>query len=106
LRRAIVQEDRERLEHAVEAYLRRCFAGRSAARAGEFATSLGKSTSYLARVFPLILGQTVLEALRSRQVTHAEHLLRTTSRSTRDVALPLHLERRRRSIACSVPCAE
>ncbi|MGH9424527.1 MAG: helix-turn-helix domain-containing protein [Thermoanaerobaculia bacterium] len=87
MRRAIVQEDRERLERLLEAYLRRCFASQSAARAGEFAASLSKSSSYLAREFPRILGQSVLRALRSRQVTHAEHLLRTTSRSTRDIAL-------------------
>jgi AraC-like DNA-binding protein len=83
----MLEEDRQRLQRALEAYLRHCFTRKTAARVGEFAASLGKSPSYLARVFPRVLGQTVLEALRSRQLIHAEHLLRTTSRPARDIAL-------------------
>jgi AraC-like DNA-binding protein len=79
--------DRQRFERALESYLHGCFARRSAARVSEFADSLGVSRSYLARVFPTVLGQTVREALRARQLEEAERLLRTTARSTNDIAL-------------------
>src|SRR5258706_13041666 len=78
--------DRQRFERALESYLHSCFARRSAARVSEFAQSLGVSRSYLARVFPSVLGQTVHEALRARQLEQAELLLRSTALSTRDVA--------------------
>jgi AraC-like DNA-binding protein len=79
--------DKQRFERALESYLHGCFARRSAARVSEFAESIGVSRSYLARVFPSVLGQTVHAALRARQLAHAEILLRTTALSTRDVAL-------------------
>jgi AraC-like DNA-binding protein len=85
--RRTIHADRQRLERALESYLHRCFSERSAARVSEFADSIGVSRSYLARVFPAVLGQTVREALRTRQLARAETLLRTTSLSTRDVAL-------------------
>jgi AraC-like DNA-binding protein len=87
MNRRIPFADRQRFERALESYLHICFTRRSAARVSEFADSLGVSRSYLARVFPAVLGQTVHEALRSRQLAEAERLLRTTSQSTRDVAL-------------------
>jgi AraC-like DNA-binding protein len=87
LKRQIPFADRQRFERALESYLHGCFARRSAARVSEFAQSLGVSRSYLARVFPSVLGQTVHEALRARQLEHAETLLRSTALSTRDVAL-------------------
>jgi AraC-like DNA-binding protein len=78
--------DRRRLERAMDAYLERCFAAKSAARVSEFAGSLGVSRSYLARLFPRVLGQTVLQALRARQVVRAEHLLTTTELPTSEIA--------------------
>lgn len=87
MNRPIPFADRQRLERALESYLHHCFARRSAARVSEFADSLGVSRSYLARVFPSVLGQTVREALRTRQLEEAERLLRTTARSTSDIAL-------------------
>lgn len=71
----------------MESHLHRCFNERSAARVSEFAGSIGISRSYLARVFPAVLGQTVREALRTRQLARAEVLLKTTSASTHDIAL-------------------
>jgi len=87
MNRQVPFADRQRCERALESYLHGCFARRSAARVSEFADSIGVSRSYLARVFPAVLGQTVHEALRVRQLAHAEMLLRTTALSTRDVAL-------------------
>jgi len=87
MNRQILFADKQRFERALESYLHSCFARRSAALVSEFADSLGISRSYLARVFPSVLGQTVREALRARQLEEAERLLRTTARSTRDVAL-------------------
>jgi AraC-like DNA-binding protein len=79
--------DKQRFERALESYLHTCFTRRSAARVSEFADSLGVSRSYLARIFPAVLGQTVREALRTRQLAEAERLLLTTRRSTLDIAL-------------------
>jgi AraC-like DNA-binding protein len=87
MNRRILFADRQRFERALESYLHGCFARRSAARVSEFADSLGVSRSYLARVFPSVLGQTVREALRTRQLAEAERLLLTTGRSTLDIAL-------------------
>lgn len=87
MNRRIPFAEKQRLERALESYLNRCFERHSAARVSEFADSLGISRSYLARVFPSVLGQTVREALRTRQLAEAERLLRTTARSTRDIAL-------------------
>lgn len=81
------QSDRQRLERALEIYLRFCYERRSAARVSEFANSLGKSVSYLERVFGRVLGRTVLEALRERQVARAEVLLRTTAKPTSEIAV-------------------
>jgi AraC-like DNA-binding protein len=81
-----VHGERQRWERALEAYLHRCFDRASPARASEFAASVGRSRSYLARVFRSLFGQTVREALRVRQLVHAEHLLRSTSRTTEDIA--------------------
>lgn len=84
--RTILHLDRHRLERALQTYLERCFAARSAARASEFAMSLGVSRSYLARLFPRVLGESVREALRKRQLVRAEHLLTTTEMPTREIA--------------------
>jgi AraC-like DNA-binding protein len=87
MNRRIPFADKQRFERALESYLHICFTRRSAARVSEFANSLGVSRSYLARVFPAVLGQTVHEALRTRQLAEAERLLLTTRRSTLDIAL-------------------
>jgi AraC-like DNA-binding protein len=87
MNRRVPFADRQRFERAIESYLHGCFARRSAARVSEFADSIGISRSYLARVFPIALGQTVREALRLRQLAQAELLLRTTALPTRDIAL-------------------
>jgi AraC-like DNA-binding protein len=77
----------EELERAIEKYLRvRREVMRGRVTAGEFAASLGRSVSYLQRVFRRVLGQTVLEALRTRQLAHAEELLRHTAIPIHDIA--------------------
>ncbi len=85
--RSALHDDAARLTRALEVYLHSCYGRRSAARASEFAALLGKSRSYLARLFRRLLGRTMLEAMRERQVEHAEQLLRTTKKPTREIAL-------------------
>ena len=87
MHREILQADRQRYERALRAYLHDCFSHQVAARVAEFAQSLRLSRQYVSRVFRRVLGQTVHEALRTRQLAQAEHLLRTTSLSTREIAL-------------------
>jgi AraC-like DNA-binding protein len=86
MRRQSVHAERQRWERALEVYLHRCFDRATSARVSEFAASVGRSRSYLSRVFRSLFGQTPREALRVRQLAYAEELLRTTSRSTEDVA--------------------
>ena len=56
MNRRSVHAERQRWERALETYLQRCFAQRTAARVSEFAASVGRSRSYLARVFPALFG--------------------------------------------------
>lgn len=72
---------------ALDAYLGFCYERRSAARVTEFAASIAKSASYLARKFRQVFGRTVLDVMRERQIEHAENLLRTTSTPIQDLAL-------------------
>ena len=77
---------RQRLERTADLYLRDCYKRRTAARAEEYAQHLELTPQYVARKASDVLGVPVRDFLRSRQLLHAEHLLRTTSYSTVDIA--------------------
>jgi AraC-like DNA-binding protein len=81
------QADRQRLERAADLYLHACYGTRTAARADEFAAYLRMARPHLSRLAPQILGSSVHEFLRRRQLDHARMLLRSTPLSIDDVAL-------------------
>ena len=70
---------RRRLERAADLYLRGCYERRTPARADDFARQLGLTREHLARVGSEVLGVSLRDFLRSRQLLYAEQLLRTTS---------------------------
>jgi AraC-like DNA-binding protein len=77
----------QRLERAADLYLHACYGTRTAARADEFAAYLRMARPHLSRLVPQILGTSLHEFLRRRQLDHAKMLLRSTPLSIDDVAL-------------------
>ena len=77
---------RRRLERAADLYLRECYERRTPARADDFARQLGLTREHLARLGSDVLGVSLRDFLRSRQLLYAEQLLRTTSLSTVQIA--------------------
>jgi AraC family transcriptional regulator len=80
-------KDRETLERAVERYAQACFRQHTAVRASELATELNITAPYLSRIAREVMGEPIREFLRKKQLAHAAHLLRTTSRSIGEIAL-------------------
>ncbi|MBV9495086.1 MAG: helix-turn-helix transcriptional regulator [Acidobacteria bacterium] len=79
--------DHQRLERAVDQYLRYCYRLRTAARVSELAEQIGISAAYLSRTTSRITGQPVREYLRERQLRHAARLLRETPLTVDRIAL-------------------
>ena len=86
-RRAGSAAQRQRIERAIELYLRDCYRLRTAARVSELAQNLGISRPYLSRMVPAILGISLREALRRRQLDHAASLLAKTRLPIHEIAL-------------------
>lgn len=86
-KRGLTVTDKRRLERAVDLYLHACYGTRTAARADEFAAYLRMARPHLSRLAPQILGTSLHEFLRHRQLDHAKMLLRSTPLSIDDVAL-------------------
>ncbi|MGZ5444385.1 MAG: helix-turn-helix domain-containing protein [Thermoanaerobaculia bacterium] len=78
--------ERHRIERAIELYLRECFRKPTVARVSELAALFGANRTYLSRVVPRVLGEPLGRALRRRQLTYAERLLRETDLPIEDVA--------------------
>lgn len=78
---------RQRLERAAHHHLQDCFRRRIPVRASAFAASLGVTHRYLSSVAPQILGVTLLQYLRTRQLAYAEQLLRATPLTVEQIAL-------------------
>ena len=79
--------DKRRLEQAADLYLHACYGTRTAARADEFANFLRIARPHLSRLVPQILGMSLHDFLRRRQLEHAKVLLRSTPLSVDEVAL-------------------
>jgi AraC-like DNA-binding protein len=69
---------RRRLEEATDLYLHACYGTGTAARGDEFAAWLQLSRAHLSRLAPLLVGMSLQQYLRSRQLAYAQWLLRTT----------------------------
>jgi hypothetical protein len=66
--RIFTHADRQRLDRAAEHYLRVCYKNKTAARASEFAAFLNVTPPYLSRIVPRIVGKTVHDFLRAKQI--------------------------------------
>ena len=70
-----------------ESYLAECREKASSVRASELALRLARSPAQLAREFHLSVGSRLKDYLSSRQIERAKELLRTTHRTTAEIAL-------------------
>ena len=84
--RATRDAERERLERAIDSYLRDCYSTPTVARVGELADLLGVNRAYLSRTVPALLGLTATVALRTRQLAYAAQLLENASLTVEEVA--------------------
>jgi AraC-like DNA-binding protein len=78
---------RQRLDRAIALYLYECYRKRTAARVSEFAAFLGRNADYMTRRAAAILGGSLREYLRAKQIEEAERLLTTTPLPMWQVAL-------------------
>lgn len=78
---------RQRLERAIDVYLRWCYRRKTAARTSELATRLGVLPQYLSWIAPTILGKPLLVVLREKQLKEVERLLRHTPLPVKEIAL-------------------
>jgi AraC family transcriptional regulator len=85
--RTFTHAHRQRLERAVAHYLRDCYRKATAARASEFAASLGLTSTYLSRIAPDILGMPLRDFMRQQQIAYAVQLLKTTPLPSKEIAL-------------------
>lgn len=70
-----------------ESYIGDCRRRRSSVRASEFALRVGRTPAQLARQFHASVGQCVKDYFVKRQVENAKELLRTTGRTTEQIAI-------------------
>jgi AraC-like DNA-binding protein len=85
--RRFTHAHRQRLDRAAEYYLRDCFRKSTRATVAELATYLGCHPDYLTRTGASILGASLLDFLRRKQMEEAERLLAVTTLSIADIAL-------------------
>lgn len=85
--RTFTHAHRQRLDRAVSHYLDECYARKTAARVSEFAAFLERNPEYLSRTVVAIVGVTLREYLRRRQLDEAERLLTTTPLPISEIAL-------------------
>ena len=78
---------RQRLERAIDVYLRWCYRHRTAARASELAVRLDVLPQYLSWIAPKIFRKRLMAVLREKQLREAERLLRHTPLPIEEVAL-------------------
>ncbi|MEK6373624.1 MAG: helix-turn-helix domain-containing protein [Acidobacteriota bacterium] len=78
-RRRSRDENRRRFEEAADLYLEDCYARQRPVSVKEFAAGYLEATQpYLSRIAPQLIGTSIGNFLRSRQLAHAEELLRRT----------------------------
>jgi AraC-like DNA-binding protein len=73
--RTFTHAHRQRLDRAADHYLQKCYRTNSAARASEFAMDLGLTPEYVSWLATKILGKSLRDFLREKQVAYAARLL-------------------------------
>ena len=77
---------RQGLDRAAEHFLRECYRQKKPARGKDFARSLDLTPEYVSSLAARILGETLHQFLRKKQVEYAARLLRRTPLSIDEVA--------------------
>jgi AraC-like DNA-binding protein len=77
---------RQGLDRAAEHYLRECYRQKKPARGKDFARSLDRTPEYVSWLAAKILGETLHQFLRRKQVAYAARLLRRTPLSIEEIA--------------------
>lgn len=85
--RIFTRAHRQRLDRAIALYLDECYASKSAARVSEFAAFLKRNAEYLTRTTASIVGVSLREYLRTKQIEEAERLITTTPLPMYEIAL-------------------
>jgi AraC-like DNA-binding protein len=85
--RTFTHAHRQKLDRAIGHYLHECYTRKTAARVSELADRLKVHPDYLTRTAASILGSSLLEYLREKQITEAERLLTATPLSNEQIAL-------------------
>jgi AraC-like DNA-binding protein len=85
--RVFTHDHRQRLDRAAENYLHECYRTMTPARGKDFANSLDLTPEYVSWLGAQILGGSLHDFLRMKQVAYAERLLRTTPLSVQEVAV-------------------
>lgn len=85
--RTFTHVHRQRLDRAAEHYLRDCFRRSTRATVTEFAAILGCHPDYLTRTAGTILGASLLDYLRRKQLEEARRLIAVTTLTMREIAL-------------------
>ena len=85
--RTFTHAHRQRLDRAVEHYLRQCYRTNTAARASEFAAHLGLTPEYVSWLASRILGMSLHQYLRQQQVAYAARLLKTGPLPVDEIAI-------------------
>ncbi len=77
----------QRIERAIDRYLRYCYQHRTPARVKELAIFLQLSRPYLSRAVAGVSNVVLRELMRRKQAAYAEELLRHTDLPLREIAL-------------------
>jgi len=77
---------RQGLDRAAEHFLRECYRQKKPARGKDFARSLDLTPEYVSSLAARILGETLHQFLRKKQVEYAARLLRRTPLSIDEIA--------------------
>ncbi|HEX7154989.1 MAG TPA: AraC family transcriptional regulator [Thermoanaerobaculia bacterium] len=85
--RTYTHAHRQRLDRAVAHYLRDCYTHRTAARVSEFAAFLKRNPEYLTRTTSFLVGVSLRNYLRRKQLEEAVRLLTTTPLTIEEIAL-------------------
>lgn len=78
--------DRQRFERAIDLHLEQCYAEKRPARARDFARALGMTPEHASVLARELLGKSLIDCFREKQVAYAAELLRRTPLPVEEIA--------------------
>ena len=85
--RTVTHAHRQHLDRSAELYLRDCYRRATRATVAEFAAILDRHPDYVTRKAGAILGASLLDYLRRKQLEEAERLITVTTLDMKEIAL-------------------